>query len=349
MRYLGIDVHSQTSTWCVLEPTGDIADRGRISTTEWELRELVQRLAPDRKLVVGQEVGSYAYFVHDVLTSEGIELLSFNANHLRMIASSRKKSDRRDAYWIAKSLQTGMMPHPVYIPQGECRELRQILSRREVIKRDRARWALRARGSLKPYGLSAPAGVCGVLSFIAAHDAKNNTLPDNVYESLKLCERQIKSLSAELKKTDQKIRDRSKDIEDTQRLMTIPGVGWLTATIICAWVGDIRRFPTARHLAAYAGLVPTVRQSGASNHLGHITKEGTPALRTALVQGAHSVMTSRISSAAPLREIFNRVRRTRGRYKIATVALARHLIRIAFYVLRDGTTYESSKLRKVGT
>lgn len=70
-----------------------------------------------------------------------------------MIAASRKKTDRRDAYWIARSLQTGMIPHPVYIPSGDVRELRRLLHRRRIVQRDRNRWQYRARAMLRAHGL----------------------------------------------------------------------------------------------------------------------------------------------------------------------------------------------------
>jgi transposase len=112
-------------------------------------------------------------------------------------------------------------------------------------------------------------------------------------------------------------------------------------------VGDVRRFPNAKALAAYAGLVPSVRQSGDVQRLGSITKTGSKALRSTLVQAAH-VTASRCRSpeAEPLQAIAERVRGSRGRRKIAIVALARHLLRIAYYVLRDGTVYEAKRLER---
>jgi hypothetical protein len=81
-----------------------------------------------------------AYLVHDAIAGAGAEILPFNAYQLRLIASSRKKTDRRDAYWIARALQTGMHPHPVYIPTHEIRELRTLLTRRRMIQTDRNRF-----------------------------------------------------------------------------------------------------------------------------------------------------------------------------------------------------------------
>jgi len=116
MRYLGLDVHSKTTTWCLLDPLGEQVGRGRAATTVPALTALVSNVSAAEELLVGQEVGTMAQFVHDVVTAAGPRILSFNAQQLRMISSSRKKSDRRDAYWLARALQTGMYPHPVYMP-----------------------------------------------------------------------------------------------------------------------------------------------------------------------------------------------------------------------------------------
>ena len=104
------------------------------------------------ELVCGQEVGTMCHFVHDIVTTAGAKILSFNAQHLRMIASSRKKTDKRDAYWITKCLQSGMMPHPVPIPTTEVRRLRSLLAQRRAIASERKRWMLRARSHLRAAG-----------------------------------------------------------------------------------------------------------------------------------------------------------------------------------------------------
>jgi len=145
---------------------------------------------------------------------------------------------------------------------------------------------------------------------------------------------------------DAALRGRAASIDAVQRLMTIPGIGLLVATTIYAWVGDVGRFPTAKTLAAYAGLVPTVRQSGGTVHVGGITKQGAPAMRAALVQASHVLLARcRGAEAAPLQAIGLRIRGSRGRRKIAVVAPARHLLRIGYYILRDGTTYDAARLR----
>src|SRR3989442_2040619 len=110
--------------WVLGSTGGGCAPADRLSTPA------TSRAVPLPTLLAGQEVGTQTYLVHDAVTAAGTTLLSFNAQQLRMIAASRKKTDRRDAYWIAKALQSGMYPHPVYVPTGEIRELRALLSQR---------------------------------------------------------------------------------------------------------------------------------------------------------------------------------------------------------------------------
>jgi transposase len=148
VRYLGMDVHAKSTVWCLVDEHGEVVSEGRTPTSAPALAVLVRELGEKGELLAGQEVGTLTYLVHDTVTAAGTPILSFNAHQLRMIAASRKKTDRRDAYWIAKALQSGMYPHPVYVPTGEIRELRALLSRRWVLHADYNRWRFRARAYL---------------------------------------------------------------------------------------------------------------------------------------------------------------------------------------------------------
>ena len=114
-------------------------------------------------------------------------------------------------------------------------------------------------------------------------------------------------------------------------LCQIRGVGRYTAMLVIAEVGDVTRFPTARHLCAWAGLAPTVRSSDGKARLGHISRQGSPALRWALTEAAQKIPTG----GGPLRAMFERIAKRRGR-KIAKVAIARQILTLCYYGLRDG-------------
>ena len=345
MKYLGIDVHVQSSVWCVLGQDGKVVERGKIPTTATELTSLVKRLSAQDELLVGQEVGKLCHFVHDTMTAAGVRILSFNAHHLRMIASSRKKTDHRDAYWIAKALQTGMMPHPVYIPTGDVRTLRALMSQREALVTEHKRWLSRARSYLQAAGYKTKA--CrSVPRLIESTLAQPEGMDESLAQALDLCSRMGEHARLELKRIEQEVRQQARRIDAVRRLKTIPSVGDRVAVAIYATVGDVTRFPNASQLASYVGLVPSVYQSASSQSTGRITKEGTPRLRKLLVQSGHVLLfRCRSKHAAPLKALGERIHTARARRKIAVVASARHILRIAFYVLRDGAEYNPKLLR----
>jgi transposase len=344
MKYIGLDVHVKTTVWCCLDETGKIVERGKTPTTPTELSKLVEQIGRGEDAVFAQEAGKMSHLVYDVLTAARAQLLTFNACHLKMIASSRKKTDKRDSYWIAKALQTGMTPHPVYIPTGEVRHLRGLLAQRDAVVADRTAWLIRAKGLLAAAGCSATP-TPGSHRWL--HDGLQN--PDGLdaltADRVEQCERVHSLLTEELKQVDSNIHRVAKENDVIRRLQTIPGIGEKVAVTIYAWVGDVRRFPNARSLCAYAGLVPSVRQSADSARFGGITKEGSGQLRKILVQAGHVLLWKcKSDSASPLRALPDRVA-AKGRRKVGVVAAARHILKIAYYVMRDGSTYDPELLR----
>jgi hypothetical protein len=147
--------------------------------------------------------------------------------------------------------------------------------------------------------------------------------------------RQLDFLGGELAQIDRVIAEQVVGDADVQRLLTIPGIDAVTASTLVAVIGDIRRFPTARHLVGYLGLHPSVRQSGnAPARHGRVSKEGPAAARHVLVEAAWSAA----KSPGPLRAFAQRTASRRGRH-VATVAVARKLAVLAWYLLSRGEDY----------
>jgi transposase len=127
----------------------------------------------------------------------------------------------------------------------------------------------------------------------------------------------------------------------------IRGVGRYIAMLVIAGVGDIGRFPSAGRLCSWAGMTPTVRSSDLPTRLGHISHQGSPALRWALVEAAQHAS----RGGGPLREGLERIAKARGR-QVAKVAVARKILTVCFYGLRDGEIRclaPRAKARAVGT
>lgn len=345
MQYLGIDVHSSASVWCLLDAHGHRIDQGRVATNHEALVALGTQLRQRGPLLVGHEVGTQAYLVHDAFTAANIPIEAFNAAHLRMIASSRKKTDKRDAYWIARALQTGMKPNPVFIPSGLARALRSLLADRDAVLRDFKRWQYRARARLRARGTRLPPGRLRIQAEVERLLESPDGIDSHLFRSLDTSDHLMSLLAEELANYDRLIAEHIHANPSIDQLLTIPGFGKIVAAQFYATVADVTRFPNSRALTSYVGLVPSIRQTGDVAHLGNISKEGSPALRRVMVQAAHVIVRSRSPAAMPLRAIYERIYANKKRQKIAIVALARHLVQIGYRVWRDGTNYDPSRVR----
>lgn len=143
-------------------------------------------------------------------------------------------------------------------------------------------------------------------------------------------------------KLEEKIKSyKSKEIE---LIKTIPGMGEISSRTILSAIGEIQRFKKAKALTSYCGLVPSVRASGERVEYGHITREGRSEVRRVGIQSAHAVLRSKTIESKPLQDWWEGIAERRGK-KTAVVALARKLITIVFYVLRDKKAYDYRLLR----
>ena len=141
----------------------------------------------------------------------------------------------------------------------------------------------------------------------------------------------IDDLVREIVAADREIVAAFKGDDRVRRLLPIPGIGILTDATIVAEVWDVSRFPSADHLASWAGLTPTERSSADHVRHGHISKQGSRWLRRAMVEAATKIGSSR---SAKLHRFADPIADRRGS-KIARVALARRILTLAFYALRD--------------
>ena len=234
MRYLGLDVHSKSTVWSLHDSQGEV-QHGKIDTTGPELHKLVERLSETQELVVGQEVGTMSHFVHDALSAVSVRNLAFNAAQMRMIASSRKKMDRRDAWRIAKALAAGITQHPVHIPDAQVRLVRSLLSRRNAIANERRRWQMRARSYLRAADFRLPKARRSVDWLLQWAVDQELGIDAHLDDALQLRGRQHKELGLELKSLDTQLRRLTKNLPEVCRLRTIPAVGEKVAIAIYAW------------------------------------------------------------------------------------------------------------------
>ena len=246
----------------------------------------------------------------------------------------RQKNDRADAEAICEAVQRPTMrfvPIKTVTQQG----MLVIHRTRELLVRQRTQLINALRGHLAEFGVVAPQGTWNVGALTArVADPDEERIPAVARAMLQVLIDQMRALDTAIEAIDRQLHDQARADETCQRLLTVPGIGPVTATALVATIGDGRNFRSGRHLAAWLGLVPQQHSSGGKEVLGGISKAGDGYLRRMLVHGARSVM-YRCRSTVPWLKGLSQ----RRPFNVATVALANKTARIAWAVLTQGSTY----------
>jgi transposase len=244
------------------------------------------------------------------------------------IASARVKNDAVDARTLAHLLRTDLLPE-AYIAPRELRDLRDLLRHRVALTRMRSALKQRAGAILAEQGIQRPYsdmfGPSG-LRFLDGLELRES--PRRRLDSTLAL---IADFTREIDRTTGEIDARAKQDPYVEVLRQIRGVGRYIAMLVIAEVGDIGRFQSARRLCSWAGMTPTGHSSDQRTRLGHISHQGSPALRWALVEAAQHAA----RGGGPLRESYERIAKRRGG-QVAKVAVARKVLTLCFYGLRDG-------------
>ncbi len=343
MNYCGIDLAGVSSYAYVTDEKGRKLWAGPVATEKAALGRLVKRFRRGG-LSIAIEAGNQTAWVYDELVKLGAQVTVVNPAKVKLIAESRRKTDKIDAKILCELLRLDGLPHPVHMPGPEARELRGLLVARRQLVSARSKLCNVVRGMLRQTGvrlpareLSTPAGWKRLFAAGFEHDHLMHIV--SAYHDSFL------ALTKSIHELDQQLAEREKNEPRAARLKTMPKVGRIASLTFLAAVDDVHRFPTSRKLVGYTGLAPTVRQSGERTEYGAISRQGRSELRAVWVQIAHMVATDKKKATQPLRTWFNRVAKKRGK-KTALVALARRLLVIAYQLLKSERDYDVGRLKK---
>lgn len=343
MRYCGIDLAGVSSYAYLTDERGHKLWGGPVETTKAALARLVRKYCSGG-LAIAIEAGNQTAWVYDELVKLGAQVTVVNPAKVKLIAESRRKTDKIDAKILCELLRLDALPHPVHMPGPAARELRGLLVARRQLVAARTKLCNVVRGMLRQTGVRLPAGELSTPAgwkrlFAAGFEQ------DHVMHVVAAYHESFLALTRSIHHLDAQLAEREKREPRATRLKTMPKVGRIASLTFLAAVDDVHRFPTSRKLVGYSGLAPTVRQSGERTEYGAISREGRRELRAVWVQIAHLVATDKKRATQPLRTWFNRVARKRGK-KTALVALARRLLVIAYQLLKHEQDYDAGRLKK---
>lgn len=369
-RACGLDVHKRTVVACLITPGPDGKPHKELrtfSTVTADLLRLADWLtAAECTHIAMESTGIYWRPVYNVLEAVGqFELLVVNAQHIKAVPG--RKTDTHDAHWIATLLRHGLL-RGSFIPSRPLRELRDLTRYRSELVHDRVRLVNRLHKVLEDANLKLAMvatdvmGVSGRAIFAALiggetdperlADLARGTLqkkrehleqalrgefrPHHAFLLAELLS-QIDALEAAEARVTAELDVRLHAEADAMtNLDTIPGVNRRIAQIIIAEIGtDMRRFPSARHLASWAGLCPGNHESAGKRRSGH-TRKGSRWLRQALTEAAHGAAHTKQTYLAAL---YHRIAARRGRKK-AVIAVAHAILVICYYLLTRQEPYQ---------
>ncbi len=338
MLHVGLDLHKRYSTVAVMDDDGNIQLEDTLYHDDRpRLIEFFSKLAG--KAVVTVEATRDWYWLYELLEELGVTVKLAHARKVRLIAESWLKSDKVDPKSLAQLERTGFLPE-AYISPRPIRDNREYLRYRLTLVRLRTGLKNKVHALLDKLGIKHPFAdlFCPAgrrfLSQLTLRPAYQEELT-NYLALIEDIERRIVAASKEIQR-------QLKPDPRAKLLMTIPGIGHLTAYLLLNEIGDIKRFPTPGKLCAYGGIVPIVRQSADHRWQGHITKEGNRYIRWALTESACLAP----SKDYVLGSFYRRLKARRGNLK-ARVAVARKLLVAVWYVLTYGEPYKTTSFPTV--
>src|SRR6266851_6090060 len=321
--YVGIDVHRKRSQVAVVAEDGQVQLNKNVVNGSEPMLRLIGDL-PAGTPVAFEAAFGWGWLV-ELLEDYGFDPHLVHPLRCKAIASARLKNDKVDAAILAQLLRADLLPE-AWIAPPQVRQLRALLRHRASLVRvgTQQRNRIHAVAADHGYDRSASYWTGPGRGWLAELD-----LPAASREIVTDCLAVIDALAVLIDRLDGELHARAKADPRVKALRTLPGVGEFTALVMVAEIGDISRFPSARKLASWAGLTPTVRGSDLKVRHGHISKQGSVWLRWALNQAAQTAKRSPEFAAT-----YSAITKRRGK-KIATIAVARKLLTRAWHLLAE--------------
>jgi transposase len=330
MRFIGLDVHRDFCEVAIADG-GDVRLAGRVETRPAALVLFAQSLAASDQVAL--EATGNALAIARIIEPHVERVVLCNPKAVKGLTQGGPKTDKVDASTLAKLLAGGFLPE-VWAVDEPTRVLRRRVARRAQLVKQRTREKNQVHAILIR-NLKGRPPMTDLFGVEGRRWLAEQELPTDEREMVEACLRQIDFLDREVGAVDKALAELALASAEMRRLMTLPGVSAVTAAALMGAIGDISRFPTARHLVSYLGLDPRVRQSGSepARH-GRISKQGPGEVRDLLVEAAwHAARTY-----GPLRAFAERVASRRGA-NVAIIAVARKLVVIAWHMLTRGEDY----------
>jgi transposase len=330
MDHVAIDLGGRESQVCVRDGSAAIVAERRCRTSDLAL--FLAKRPPSRVIL---ETCAEAFGVADEALKCGHQVRVVPATLVRSLGVGARgiKTDRRDAQVLSEVSCRIDLPS-VHIPAHVSRERKAMCTMREALTRSRTMLINSVRGWMRQQTLRIGRGSTPTFS-----DRVRKALP-SVPGYIEPQLQMITMLSGQIRLADRELAKTAKQDPVCRRLMTVPGIGPVTAVRFVAGIDDITRFESAHHVASYVGLVPGERSSSDRERRTGITKAGSTAIRRVLIMAAWCARRAKRKDA--MQRWADAVEQRRGKF-VAICALARKLAGIMYALWREGTVYDRTR------
>ena len=344
MQYIAFDAHKHY-TWALVEDeAGRKFVEGKIPHVKGSLSDFLQICEPGSPVAV-ETIGNW-YWIVDEIEAAGMVPRLVHARKAKVMSGCINKTDKLDVRALNRLQRSGTLP-TVWIPPGELRDARELPRTRMVLVRQQTQLKNRMHATLAKYGIGTGelTDLFGVRGRAVLKE-KLTQLPQQTRFAAEQVLEQLEHLRDQIKCFEERMRDAFEETRELELVQSLPGVGFILGVVITLEVGDVDRFPSASHLASYAGMTPRVHASGGRVRYGQTRPDVNRYLKWAYAEAANAGMIHR--RRRPHRhvsQLYERVKGRRGHQK-AIVAVGRHLAEATYWILHKGEPYRDPALRR---
>ena len=330
--YCGIDLGVKSSAFCFVDEQGEVVAEGEVTMDKQSLKRTFASREPMPMVV---EACPMAEWVCQLLEELGHEAVIIDARQAKAVIHSKRKTDKIDAKKLAQMCRTGWY-NRVHRKSPSARELRCKHTVRKGLISTQKGLSSRIRGIFRVYGVQV--GLVAQGDFHERVTSLLKRVPEGLTAGLSALLRVWDETTKELHELTRQLKREVRQDKLCRHLMTVDGVGPITASTFIATIDDPGRFDNGDQVASYLGLVPREYQSGETHFRGRITKEGDRLLRSLLVEAA-TVLLCRVKRRSSLKEWGQRLQKGKGFGK-ARVAVARKLACLLYTMWTSGESFE---------
>jgi len=340
-HYVGLDVSMKETFVCIEDENGKIVNQGRCKTDPLCISQYLNKFQLSFHKV-GIESGSLSHWLVEELRKLNIPAICIDARKMAAVLSVQiNKTDKNDAKGIAEAMRCGLYREVSQKSQAAL-EIGTLMGSRRLLIQQKTQLSNAIRGFLKTYGIRL--NLCGERLFAERVREKLSDRYHIAKEAIEALLRNFENICCEINKLSKRVEELAHEDEDVKRLMTVPGIGSITAMTYKMEIDDPKRFKNSRSVGAYLGMTPRQYSSGESQRQGRVSKCGSTEAR-ALLNEAALVMLTRSKKWSKLKAWGLKIQKKHG-FKKAMMAVGRKLAVTMHRMMMDKTDFNYGKPRE---